>query len=214
MSSDYKNCSLEVKTTDAQESQDGGILVAVTGCLTGKDNVKKNFCQTFFLAKQEKGYYVLNDILRFFDVCTSITDAAGSIDDRDDQPAPSQNSGLLFILCLNFYVSIDSNLTLPSAGPHDACDGPTPLDFKAAIQNGKVEQASDLSVSVDNLAASIALGEVSVPSAESAKQSVVAPATSEKVSSVVKPATRVKVPSVVTPASIVPQKLTYASVVC
>lgn len=209
MSSDYKNCLVEVKTTDAQESQDGGILVAVTGCLTGKDDVKKNFCQTFFLAKQANGYYVLNDILRFFDVCTSVTDAAGSSNDRDDQPAPNQNSGLLLRLIYSvFYVSIDSNLTLPSAGPRDACDAPTPLDFKAAIQNGKVEEASNLSVSVNNLAngaastPSIASGEVSVPPAESAKQSVVAPATSAKV------------PSVVTPAPIAPQKLTYASVVC
>lgn len=76
MASDYKYCSADVKTTDAQESLGGGIIVSVTGFLTRKDDVKYQYCQTFFLAKQEKGFYVLNDILRFFDVWESTTEAA------------------------------------------------------------------------------------------------------------------------------------------
>ncbi|KAH6823103.1 hypothetical protein C2S53_011276 [Perilla frutescens var. hirtella] len=197
MSSDYKDCTVEVKTTDAQKSQDGGIMVAVTGCLTGKDNVKKNFSQTFFLAKQENGYFVLNDILRFFDVCVSNTDAAGSSDHENDQSAPTKNSA-----------------------PFDTRDAPTSLNFKAAIQNGRVEAASDLSVSEKNPAngatstPSIPSGEVSVPPAEGAKpRSVVAPVTSEKVRSLVKPATDLRIPSVVTPPLNVAFKITYASVV-
>ena len=37
----------------------------VTGWFTLKDAPKRKFTQTFFLAPQENGYYVLNDILRF-----------------------------------------------------------------------------------------------------------------------------------------------------
>ncbi|URE24896.1 Nuclear transport factor 2 (NTF2) domain [Musa troglodytarum] len=55
----------EMKTVDAQESLGGGVLVLVTGYLTGEDSVKRDFTQSFFLAPQDKGYYVLNDILRF-----------------------------------------------------------------------------------------------------------------------------------------------------
>lgn len=55
----------EIKTVDAQESLGAGVIVLVTGHLTGKDNVKRDFTQSFFLAPQEKGFFVLNDIFRF-----------------------------------------------------------------------------------------------------------------------------------------------------
>ncbi|WOL02505.1 ras GTPase-activating protein-binding protein 1-like isoform X1 [Canna indica] len=55
----------ELKTVDAQESFGGGVTVLVTGNLVGEDNVDRNFTQSFFLAPQDNGYYVLNDILRF-----------------------------------------------------------------------------------------------------------------------------------------------------
>ncbi|KAG5056547.1 hypothetical protein JHK82_011552 [Glycine max] len=63
----YEDYTAEIKTADAQESHKGGVIVLVTGCLTGKDNVRRKFSQTFFLAPQEKGYYVLNDVFRFIE---------------------------------------------------------------------------------------------------------------------------------------------------
>lgn len=62
---DYKNYKAEIKTADAQDSHKDGVIVLVTGCLTGKDNKRKKFSQTFFLAPQDKGYYVLNDVFRY-----------------------------------------------------------------------------------------------------------------------------------------------------
>ncbi|GFP79765.1 ras GTPase-activating protein-binding protein 1 [Phtheirospermum japonicum] len=62
---DYKNYKAEIKTADAQVSYKDGVIVLVTGCLTGMDNLKKKFTQTFFLAPQDKGYYVLNDVFRY-----------------------------------------------------------------------------------------------------------------------------------------------------
>ncbi|XP_006338360.1 ras GTPase-activating protein-binding protein 2-like isoform X2 [Solanum tuberosum] len=61
----YKNYKAEIKTADAQQSYKDGVIVLVTGCLTGKDNMRKQFTQTFFLAPQDKGYFVLNDVLRY-----------------------------------------------------------------------------------------------------------------------------------------------------
>ncbi|KAM3386530.1 hypothetical protein ACQJBY_009855 [Aegilops geniculata] len=55
----------EIRGVDAQESLCGGVTVLVTGHLTGKDDVCREFAQSFFLAPQEKGYFVLNDILRY-----------------------------------------------------------------------------------------------------------------------------------------------------
>lgn len=94
MSSDYKNCSAEVKTVDSQASMDGGIIVAVTGSFTGTDDAKKYFSQTFFLAKQKKGFFVLNDILRFLDITIAAPNHAVI-----NQPAAStQSSGRILNL--------------------------------------------------------------------------------------------------------------------
>jgi hypothetical protein len=55
----------EIRTVDSQESLGGGVTVLVTGHLTGRDGMRCEFSQSFFLAPQEKGYFVLNDIFRF-----------------------------------------------------------------------------------------------------------------------------------------------------
>ncbi|XP_030532696.1 nuclear transport factor 2-like isoform X2 [Rhodamnia argentea] len=62
---DYGGFSAEIITVDAQDSYNGGVTVLVTGYLTGRDNMKRKFTQSFFLAPQDKGYFVLNDIFRY-----------------------------------------------------------------------------------------------------------------------------------------------------
>ncbi|XP_059306080.1 nuclear transport factor 2-like isoform X2 [Lycium ferocissimum] len=62
---DYKNYKAEIKTADAQESFKDGVIVLVTGCLTGKDNLRRKFTHTFFLAPRNNGYFVLNDVFRY-----------------------------------------------------------------------------------------------------------------------------------------------------
>ena len=39
----------------------------MTGYLTGKDSLRRKFTQSFFLAPQDKGYFVLNDAFRYVD---------------------------------------------------------------------------------------------------------------------------------------------------
>lgn len=63
----YDDYTVEIKTADAQASYEKGVIVLVTGCLTGKDNLRRKFTQTFFLAPQEKGYFVLNDVFRYIE---------------------------------------------------------------------------------------------------------------------------------------------------
>lgn len=53
---------------DSQKSFNGGVHVFVTGHLTGKDNLIRNFSQTFFLAPQDRGYFVLNDMFRYVEI--------------------------------------------------------------------------------------------------------------------------------------------------
>ncbi|KAI7984368.1 Nuclear transport factor 2 [Camellia lanceoleosa] len=67
LSLNYGELRAEIKSVDAQESFNGGVHVLVTGYLVGKDNTIRNFTQTFFLAPQEKGYFVLNDMFRYME---------------------------------------------------------------------------------------------------------------------------------------------------
>lgn len=67
LSLNYEDFRAEIKSVDAQESSAGGVNVLVTGHLTGKDNILRNFTQSFFLAPQDNGYFVLNDIFRYID---------------------------------------------------------------------------------------------------------------------------------------------------
>eukprot|EP00262_Sarcandra_glabra_P013408 TRINITY_DN370_c2_g3_i1.p1 TRINITY_DN370_c2_g3~~TRINITY_DN370_c2_g3_i1.p1 ORF type:complete len:471 (+),score=111.44 TRINITY_DN370_c2_g3_i1:117-1529(+) len=57
---------IEIKTVQSLDSWSGGILVMISGAVQGKDfNGWRKFAQTFFLAPQEKGYFLLNDIFQF-----------------------------------------------------------------------------------------------------------------------------------------------------
>ncbi|GAV83924.1 RRM_1 domain-containing protein/NTF2 domain-containing protein [Cephalotus follicularis] len=75
LSLDYKNSKAEIKTADSQKSYKDGVTVLVTGCLTGKDSLRRKFAQSFFLAPQDNGYFVLNDVFRYVE---------------DDEPLESQ----------------------------------------------------------------------------------------------------------------------------
>ncbi|TIA91136.1 hypothetical protein E3P99_01208 [Wallemia hederae] len=61
----FENCKVFVHSLDSQSSADGGILVQVVGEMSNKNGPWRKFAQTFFLAQQQSGYFVLNDIFRF-----------------------------------------------------------------------------------------------------------------------------------------------------
>ncbi|XP_057744090.1 nuclear transport factor 2-like isoform X2 [Arachis stenosperma] len=66
--------TIEIKTINSLDSLDGGVLVMVSGFVKIRDVKKRRkFVQTFFLAPQEKGYFVLNDIFHFIDDGISVS---------------------------------------------------------------------------------------------------------------------------------------------
>ncbi|KAI8574235.1 hypothetical protein RHMOL_Rhmol01G0339200 [Rhododendron molle] len=83
----------EITHVDAQESYNGGVHVLVIGYFEGKDNmIIRNFTQTFFLAPQEKGYFVLNDVFRYIEDVnhlggnqSSTTDVGAPLSPKQDQ---------------------------------------------------------------------------------------------------------------------------------
>lgn len=59
---------IEIKTINCLESWNGGVLVVVSGIFKAKDfSGRRKFVQTFVLAPQDKGYFVLNDIFHVMD---------------------------------------------------------------------------------------------------------------------------------------------------
>lgn len=54
-----------VTQVDSQVSANDGILIQVLGEMCNHNGPSQKFSQTFFLATQPNGYYVLNDIFRF-----------------------------------------------------------------------------------------------------------------------------------------------------
>ena len=101
LSSEFKNRKTEIMTTDSQSSYEGGVIVLVTGCLMTKDKLRKKFTQSFFLAPQYNGYYVLNDVLRY------IVDGEAletiPINGTNDSPAVSLNQGPGWFFLLAFF---------------------------------------------------------------------------------------------------------------
>lgn len=54
-----------IHSVDAQSSANGGIIIQVIGEMSNRGEPWRKFAQTFFLAQQPNGYFVLNDIFRF-----------------------------------------------------------------------------------------------------------------------------------------------------
>lgn len=61
----FHDCKVLVSNVDSQASAHGGIIVQVLGEMSNKGSASQKFAQTFFLAEQPNGYYVLNDIFRY-----------------------------------------------------------------------------------------------------------------------------------------------------
>jgi hypothetical protein len=62
---DFKKAKVYITNVDSQSSVSGGVLVQVLGEMSNNGESCQKFCQTFFLAEQPEGYYVLNNIFRF-----------------------------------------------------------------------------------------------------------------------------------------------------
>ncbi|KIJ38973.1 hypothetical protein M422DRAFT_33023 [Sphaerobolus stellatus SS14] len=61
----FQDCKVFIHSVDAQASANGGIIIQVIGEMSNRGEPWRKFAQTFFLAEQPNGYFVLNDIFRF-----------------------------------------------------------------------------------------------------------------------------------------------------
>ncbi|KAJ0615473.1 putative Ras GTPase-activating protein-binding protein [Helianthus annuus] len=92
LSLNYGDFKAEIKSVDAQESLNGGVSVLVTGYMTGMDNIQQQFTQSFFLAPQDKGYFVLNDMFLYMNIDNHHDEDHAPIEDVVASATPEQVS--------------------------------------------------------------------------------------------------------------------------
>ncbi|KAF7319004.1 NTF2 domain-containing protein [Mycena chlorophos] len=78
----FQDCKVFIHSVDAQSSADGGIIIQVIGEMSNRSDPWRKFVQTFFLAEQPNGYFVLNDIFRFLKEET-VDDEASDVADAE-----------------------------------------------------------------------------------------------------------------------------------
>ncbi|KAF8438984.1 hypothetical protein L210DRAFT_3542917 [Boletus edulis BED1] len=81
----FQDCKVFIHSVDAQSSANGGIIIQVIGEMSNHGDPWRKFVQTFFLAEQPNGYFVLNDIFRFLKEDTVEDD----VSEAEPAPAPS-----------------------------------------------------------------------------------------------------------------------------
>ncbi|KAJ7269842.1 hypothetical protein C8J57DRAFT_1323694 [Mycena rebaudengoi] len=79
----FQDCKVFIHSVDAQSSADGGIIIQVIGEMSNHADPWRKFVQTFFLAEQPNGYFVLNDIFRFLKEETVESDDASEAADPE-----------------------------------------------------------------------------------------------------------------------------------
>ena len=104
--------SIEIKTAHSLESWSGGVIVMVTGSVLIRDlSGRKKFAQTFFLAPQEKGFFVLNDIFHFIEddqihPFSASLMGQGNLSNTLNAAAPLPEPGVLFPFLKLFIANI------------------------------------------------------------------------------------------------------------
>ncbi|KAG8489040.1 hypothetical protein CXB51_017108 [Gossypium anomalum] len=85
--------AIEIETINSLDSWNGGVLVMVSGSVKIKDfSSRRKFVQTFFLAPQEKGYFVLSDILQFIDDGVTSQLPASTLQENKHDAQPNLSS--------------------------------------------------------------------------------------------------------------------------
>ncbi|KAK2461279.1 hypothetical protein APHAL10511_006806 [Amanita phalloides] len=85
----FQDCKVFIHSVDAQSSANGGIIIQVIGEMSNHAESWRKFVQTFFLAEQPNGYFVLNDIFRFLKEETVEIDEPGEDVEAETASSPA-----------------------------------------------------------------------------------------------------------------------------
>ncbi|KAI1384713.1 uncharacterized protein F4822DRAFT_433253 [Hypoxylon trugodes] len=121
---DFQDCKVRVSNVDSQASFDN-IVIQVIGETSNKAGDPKKFVQTFVLAQQPSGYFVLNDILRYI---KEEGDEEAVEATQDEQADPVT-------------LSVPAAKEEPEALPTEPAE--KPASFDAGVIDKKLEEATE-----------------------------------------------------------------------
>ncbi len=125
-----------LSSVDSLASLNGGIVIQVLGELSNHDAPSQKFAQTFFLAEQPTGYFVLNDIFRYIkeDIESDFDDAEPDSANEIDTPMLHEGhqgpNGLT-----NGFHSASHSLVLNEVSPK-----PDPLQYSTSALGPEIDQ--------------------------------------------------------------------------
>ncbi|KAI7829604.1 hypothetical protein BC939DRAFT_441212 [Gamsiella multidivaricata] len=144
---DFEDCKVLVSNVDSQSSLNGGIMVQVLGEMSNKGGPSQKFVQTFFLAEQPKGYYVLNDIFRYLkddnEIEVEVAAEEAIIIESDEAnlievalaPVPIEEAAVCEVEVLTIAVPVEATEPIETAEPTETVE-PTetaiPIEIPAA----------------------------------------------------------------------------------
>lgn len=146
MSLGYEDCKVFVSTVDSQSSAEGGIIIQVVGELSNRGGPWRKFAQTFFLAEQPNGYFVLNDIFRYI---KEESDEDEAVADEASSPPPQQAAAAAPSSTQQQEVTYDQLNNASIVGGQQASSStaaPAHQDFELAQQHGAPADAAGVTV--------------------------------------------------------------------
>ncbi|KAI1082197.1 hypothetical protein F5B20DRAFT_26630 [Whalleya microplaca] len=121
---DFQDCKVRVSNVDSQASYDN-IVIQVIGEISNKAGDPKKFVQTFVLAQQPSGYFVLNDILRYID------------EEGDEEPTETAQDEQVEPPVQSVPVTKEE----PEAAPTESTEE-KPVSFDAGVIDQKLEEVT------------------------------------------------------------------------
>ncbi|KAK0646223.1 hypothetical protein B0T16DRAFT_458168 [Cercophora newfieldiana] len=127
---EFENCKVCISNVDSQGSDDN-IVIQVIGETSNKGAPPKKFVQTFVLAKQPSGYFVLNDILRYINEDTEEETEESAQATISEVPAP---------------VETEEQAEEQAPAQEEPVKEAEPAELDAVVVDQKLEEADSLAV--------------------------------------------------------------------
>ncbi|KAK5654098.1 hypothetical protein OQA88_7529 [Cercophora sp. LCS_1] len=125
---EFQECKVRISNVDSQGSEEH-ILIQVIGEISNKGEESRKFVQTFVLAKQPSGYFVLNDILRYIN---------DDIEEETEEVAPAEISEAPGA------PEVEEQVEPEAAIAEEPTKDVEPVELDAVVADQKVEEAASV----------------------------------------------------------------------
>ncbi|KAK3940382.1 putative ntf2 and rrm domain-containing protein [Diplogelasinospora grovesii] len=129
---DFQDCKVRISNVDSQASGEN-IVIQVIGETSNKAGEPKKFVQTFILAQQPSGYFVLNDILRY------INEEGDEESEEAPAAAPAQEAAPSEVPAPAPEVEAEPEAPAPA----EPVEEKEPAELDAAVVDQKLEEVKE-----------------------------------------------------------------------